>query len=237
MSGLEELTYRDGDLALTGLLARPEGKARAAVVVFPTIANVTPAIERRAAMLAEAGFVALIADFYGEPVESFEASRPLAEKLRADVDVYRDRVIGAVETLRGHSSASGLPLAAIGYCMGGQAALEAARAGADLAVAASFHGLLETARPANRPIAPRLLVCHGDADPMVPRDQVVRFWEEMTAVGARWHFHGYSGVKHGFTDPGSDARGLPAIGYDASADRQSWAALMELFDEVFGPAT
>lgn len=235
MSRLEELTYLDGDLALTGLLARPEGKARAAVVVFPTIANVTPAIERRAEMLAEAGFVALIADFYGEPVESFEASRPLAQKLRADVDVYRGRVLGAVEALRSHVAAAGLPLAAIGYCMGGQAALEAARAGADLAVAASFHGLLETARPADRPIVPRMLICHGDADPMVPRDQVIRFWEEMTSVGAHWHFHSYSGVKHGFTDPGSDARGLPAIGYDASADRQSWTALMALFDEVFGP--
>lgn len=234
MSGLEELAYRDGDLALTGLLARPEGKARAAVVVFPTIANVTPAIERRAALLAEAGFLVLIADFYGEPVESFEASRPLAAALRADVDVYRGRVLAAVNVLRTHPAAAGLPIAAIGYCMGGQAALEVARTGADLVLAASFHGLLETARAADRPIKPRLLVCHGDADPMVPRERVARFWEEMDAVGARWHFHSYSGVKHGFTDPGSDARGMPAVAYDASADRQSWAALLGLFDEVLG---
>lgn len=232
MSALEKLAYRDGGLALSGLLARPEGKARAAVLIFPTIANVTPAIERRAAMLADAGFLALIADFYGEPVSSFEASRPLAEALRADVDVYRARLLAAVGALTEH--AAGLSVAVIGYCMGGQAAIEVARTGADLVLAASFHGLLETGRVADRTIAPRLLICHGDADPMVPRDQVVRFWEEMDAVGARWHFHSYSGVRHGFTDPGSDARGLPAIGYDASADRQSWAALMGLFDEVLG---
>jgi dienelactone hydrolase len=234
MNALEQVSYRDGDLALTGLLARPERKPRAAVVIFPTIANMTPAIERRAKMLADMGFVSLIADFYGEQPASFEASRPLAEKLRADVDVYRTRLLAAVAALRGHPAAAGLPLAAIGYCMGGQAALETARAGADLGIAASFHGLLETARPADRPILPRLLVCHGDADPMVPRAHVVRFWEEMDVVGAQWHLHSYSGVKHGFTDPGSDARGLPAIAYDASADRQSWAALMGLFDEVFG---
>lgn len=234
MSRLEKLAYRDGDLALTGFLGRPEGKARAAVVVFPTIANVTPAIEHRAALLAEAGFFALIADFYGEPVESFEASRPLAAALRANVDVYRARVLAAVEALRAYPTAAGLPIAAIGYCMGGQAALEVARTGADLALAASFHGLLDTARAADRPIKPRLLVCHGDADPMVPREQVVSFWEEMDAVGAHWHFHSYSGVKHGFTDPGSDARGMPAISYDASADRRSWAALLGLFDEVLG---
>lgn len=234
MSALEQVSYSDGDLVLSGLLARPEGKARAAVVIFPTIANVTPAIERRAAMLADAGFLGMIADFYGEPVESFEASRPLAEKLRADVEGYRGRLLAAVSALRDHPAAAGLPLAAVGYCIGGQAALEVARAGADLSAVATFHGLLETAKLADRPIAPKILVCHGDADPMVPRAQVVGFWEEMDAVGAQWHFHSYSGVKHGFTDPGSNARGLSAIAYDASADRQSWAALMGFFDEVFG---
>ena len=66
-----------------------------------------------------------------------------------------------------------------------------------------------------------------------PKDVVTAFWEEMDAAGADWHFHSYSGVKHGFTDPGSDARGLAAIAYDASADRQSWAAMLSLFDEVF----
>jgi dienelactone hydrolase len=55
----------------------------------------------------------------------------------------------------------------------------------------------------------------------------------MDAAGANWHFHAYSGVLHGFTDPGSDERGMAAIGYDTSADRQSWASLMSLLDEVF----
>jgi dienelactone hydrolase len=235
MSSLEPVAYTDGDTALTGLLARPSGTARAAVVVFPTIANATRPIERRATMLAEAGFAAMIADFYGEPVESFEASRPLAERLRADVEVYRARLRAAVAALRGHAGVHDVPIAAIGYCMGGQAALEVARDGADLAATVSFHGLLETDKPADRPIAPRILVCHGDADPMVPREHVLRFWEEMDAVGAHWHFHSYSGVRHGFTDPGSDARGIPAIAYDSSADRQSWLAMMGLFDELFGP--
>ncbi len=231
---LERIDYADRGTALTGWLARPEGAARGAIVVFPTIANVTPAIERRAEMLAAAGFVALIADFYGEPVESFETSRPLAEKLRTDVDHYRTRLAASIAKLRSHEAVADLKLAAIGYCMGGQAVLEAARAGEDLALVASFHGILSTDRKAETPIKPRVLVCHGDRDPMVPREQVLAFWEEMDAVQANWHFHAYSGVKHGFTDPGSDARGLAAISYDASADRQSWAALMALCDEVFG---
>ena len=236
MAELTPLGYPDRGTALTGWLARPAGVARAAVLVLPTIANVTPAIERRAAMLAEAGYLALIADFYGEPVPSFEASRPLAERLRADVDHYRARLAAGLSALRALPEAAALPVAAVGYCMGGQAALELARAGADLALAASFHGVLTTDRRAVATAAhkPRILVCHGDADPLAPRADVLALWDEFDAAGYNWHFHAYAGVRHGFTDPGSDARGMAAIAYDASADRQSWAALLGLFDELFG---
>lgn len=235
MSGLESVAYRDGDTALTGWLARPTGTPRAAVVVFPTIANASPPMERRAAMLAEAGYLAMIADFYGEPVRDFSHAFELADALRADVAGYRARITAAVDTLRARPEAADLRLGAIGYCMGGQAALEAAREGLDLGAVASFHGLLTSDRPAvPGTVKARILVCHGDADPLAPRDQVLRLWEEMDAAGADWHFHSYSRVKHGFTDPGSDARGLDTLGYDVSADRQSWAALLGFFDEVFG---
>jgi hypothetical protein len=33
---------------------------------------------------------------------------------------------------------------------------------------------------------------------------------------------------------GAGSRGIEALGYDASADRQSWAALLGLLDEVTG---
>ena len=233
MSSLEPIPYRDGDIALTGWLARPVGQARATVIVFPTIANFNEPVERRAMMLAEQGYLALVADFYGQAVASFEASGPLAQMLRTDPDTYRARLRAAIATLR--ALAGDLPMAAIGFCMGGQAALEAARDGAGLAAVVSFHGLLNTQAPAAPgAIKARILVCHGDADPMVPREQVLAFWEEMDAAGADWHFHSFSGVRHGFTDPGSDARGLNAVRYNASADRHSWAAMLGLFDEVFG---
>lgn len=232
--GLEAVPYAHGDVALTGWLARPAGAARGAIVLFPTIMNVNAPMERRAAMLAEAGFLTLIADFYGAPVADFEASRPLAEALRSDVGHYRGRIAAAIRTLQG--LAGGLTLSVIGYCMGGQAALEAARDGQPIALAASFHGILSTDRPAtaDTPITTRIYVSHGDADPLVPREQVLAFWQEMDAAKTDWHFHAYAGVRHGFTDPGSDARGLPAIGYNASADRQSWASLLGLLDEIYG---
>lgn len=230
MSALPPLAYRHDSTALTGWLARPAGRPRGAIAIYPTIANTSAHMERRARMLAEAGFVVLIADFYGQPVRDFAHAGQLAAELRADWSHYRARMLAGLDALR--HAAPDLPVAVIGYCMGGQAALEVARSGADLRLAASFHGLLETRHPADRPIPARLLICHGDADPMVPRSHVAAFQTEMDAVGANWHLHAYSGVKHGFTDPESDARGLPALGWDASADRQSWTALIALLDEL-----
>ncbi len=233
MSTLERIEYTDGAIKLAGLLARPAGPPRAAVLVFPTIMNVTPFIEAKALGLAEQGYLALIADFYGAPVPDFPASMGLAVALRRDVDLYRARLRTGLAALE--AVAPDLRRAAIGFCMGGQAVLELARENADLALVASFHGILETDRkaPAGGPVGPRILVCHGDADALVPRTQVIEFWEEMDAAGANWHFHSYSGVGHGFANPHpSPANG--SISYDASADRQSWAAMLSLMGEVFG---
>jgi dienelactone hydrolase len=234
MSEFERVDYSDGATALSGLLARPAGTPRAAVVIFPTIMNIAPNVLRRMPMLTAAGYLAFMADFYGQPVTNRAEAHALGTALRTDVSRYRGRIAAAVEALAVHPARGSLPMAATGYCMGGQAVLEAARINQPLAVVASFHGILSTDAPATGPITPRILVCHGDRDPLVPRDQVLAFEEEMDAVGASWHLHVYSGVKHGFTDPQADSHGIEALGYDASADRQSWAATMGLFDEVFG---
>jgi len=229
---LQPLDYEDGDTWLTGQVARPAGTPRAAVLVFPTIMNPTPAVETKALKLAEAGYLALIADFYGKRPADFDEARALAAGIRPDPLAYRRRLKAGLRALATLPEAQTLPLAAIGFCMGGQAALELARDGAPLAAVVSFHGLLDTALPAEPgAIAARILVCHGDADPLVPRSQVIAFWEEMDAAGADWHFHSYGGVRHGFTNPAPTEN--PATAYDASADRQSWAAMLELFDEVF----
>src|SRR6187399_3133588 len=144
MTQLTPLPYSDGDTALTALLARPAGAPRAAVLVFPTIMNTTPAVEAKAKALAEAGYLALIADFYGKRPATFDEARALAAEIRPDPLAYRRRLKAALRALATAPAAEGLPLAAIGFCMGGQAALELARDGAPLIAVTSFHGLLDT---------------------------------------------------------------------------------------------
>ena len=227
---LEQLSYRDGATALTGWLARPSGPARAAVAVFPTFMNTTPGVEAKAVALAEVGCLALVADFYGpDAPHDAESAFAAMERLRADPLAMRRRLRAAMAVLA--DIAPGVPQIAIGFCLGGMAVLELARDGAELALVASFHGLLATPMPANAPIIPRILVCHGDADSLVPRRDVIAFWEEMDRVGADWQFMSFAGVEHGFTNPLTPAR-TPNPAYHPVADRQSWAALLGLIDEV-----
>ena len=227
----EELAYRDGETGLTGAVFRPATTPLAAIAVFPTIMNPTPAVEAKASALADAGYLAFLCDFYGEKPADFAASVELATALRADPAAYRRRLLAGIKQLS--AIAPGLPQGAIGICMGGQAVLEMARAGVKLGAVASFHGLLDTKLPAEPgAVSSRILVCHGDVDPLVPRSQVLTFWEEMDRAGANWHFHSYSGVVHGFTNPNPPPAGGPPS-FDPSADRQSWAAMLSLFDEVF----
>jgi dienelactone hydrolase len=234
MTTLSPHTYHDGATVLTGHVGRPAGTPRGLIIVYPNIANMTPHVAERAGELAEAGYLVMVADFYGAPVADFASSHPMGTALRADVDVYRARVRAALAAGRALDGAEGLSAAAVGYCMGGQAALELAREGGDILAAVSFHGLLGTDKPAQPgAIKARLLVCNGDADPLAPRDAVNAFWAEMDHAEADWHFHNYGKVKHGFTDPESDNRGIPALAYDAAADRASWAATTDLLDSLF----
>lgn len=227
-----KVEYRDGAVELTALHARPEGTPRAGVAIFPTFMNSTPGVEAKARQLVEAGYAVLIGDLYGpEAPANFEEAFAAMGRLRADPQAMRQRLRATLDLLR--ELEPDIPHLAIGFCLGGMAVLEMARDGQDLAGVVSFHGLLDTALPANKSIIPRILVCHGDADALVPREQVTGFWEEMDAEKASWHFHSYAGVEHGFTNPRM-LDGSPNPAYDASADRQSWAAMHALFDELLG---
>lgn len=234
MSAFENVSYHDGETGLNGLHLRPVGPVRAAVTVFPTFMNTTPGVEGKARAMVDAGYAVFIADFYGpDSPSNFEDAFAAMSRLCADPAAMRQRLRASIS--RHASLDKGVPHLAIGFCLGGFSVLELARDGADLAAVASFHGLLATPLPATERPKSRILVCHGDADALVPRTDVMGFWEEMDRVKADWHFHSYAGVEHGFTNP-SMLDGSPNPAFNASADRQSWAAMLSLFDEVLGGA-
>jgi dienelactone hydrolase len=234
---LQPIDYQVNGKAFTGFLADgSRGRKTAGVLVAHEGGGMTQHPKDRAMMLAELGYVAFAMDTFGEPVTEISIGQRIMRELMADAAEFHARIFAALDVLKGHPSVEAGRLAAIGFCFGGATVLELAKTGADIACAVAFHpGLtpISTAEPGA--IKAKILACIGVDDPIVPHDLRSAFVDEMNAAGADWQMLLMGGVAHSFTNPGIDALGLPGFKYDAVADRRSWAAMRELFDEALGP--
>lgn len=189
----------------------------------------------RARCLADLGYIAFAPDLLGGPFPDREAHVNVLRSLVADPLRLRRRAIAALEVLSSLPQADHTRAAAVGFCFGGTVVLELARSGADVAAVVSFHGGLGSSAPANLgSVRAAILVCAGSADPFVGADERQAFEAEMTRAAADWQMIVYSGAQHGFTEANLDSTVHRGCAYDAHADRRSWAAMRQLFREVFG---
>lgn len=233
-----EIEYRFGDTALQGFIAWDDaiqGKRPGVLVVHEWWGHNQHA-RNQARRLAEAGYVGFALDMYGKGKLAThpEDAQAMATEATQDPSVAMGRFNAALERLKQDPHVDPQQIAAIGYCFGGAVVLTMARAGADLDAVASFHGAMPTSPPVDSgTVKARLLVLAGAADPLVPPEQVATFEDEMEAAGARIEVISYPGAMHSFTNPEADARGMDGLAYDAEADRRSWAALLQMLDEVF----
>ncbi|MFO0573211.1 MAG: dienelactone hydrolase family protein [Polyangia bacterium] len=241
----QEIEYKQGQTPLTGFIAwddalgdKKTGKRPGVLVIHEWWGHNQHA-RNQAVRLAKAGYVGFALDMYGKgklaqhPKDAMafvaEATKDPAQlKARFDAALARLKAVPQVDPGK---------IAAIGYCFGGGVALDMARAGEDLAAVATFHGSLSSKMTAKKgAIKPRILVLTGADDPMIGAPQVEAFRKEMTDAGARFEIVSYPGVKHSFTNPDADKAGVPGLGYSATADTESWDALLKFLREVFPSA-
>ena len=134
--------------------------------------------------------------------------------------------------LQAHADSS--RMAAIGFCFGGTTALELARSGADLRGVVSFHGGLETPKPEDAEnIRGKVLILHGADDPFAPKEQVLALEDEMRKAGVDYQINLYGGAVHAFTVPEAGNDPSKGAAYNASADKRSWEAMKQFFNEIF----
>jgi dienelactone hydrolase len=235
----ESIEYRDGDVTLKGYVAFDDQTShkQPGILVMPEAFGLGVHAKERAGRLAALGYVALAGDPYGNGLEVTDLQEAIkhAGALREDPAKFRQRARVALDKLASLPQVDVNKLAVIGYCMGGTFSLELARDGAPLKGAVSFHGGLETQRPAVAgQIKAKILVCHGADDPFVPPAQVNAFAEEMTKAGADWQVISYGGTVHSFTNPNAGSVGMEGIAYNKQSDERSWKAMRTFFDEIFG---
>jgi len=213
------------------------GRVLPTIIIIPTVMGVQPLEISFAEKLVALGYHAVVADLFGRrftPVVDREVAFAAMGELRGDRAALRDRLLAVVEAVQGREHVDEKRVAVIGYCFGGQCALDVARSGADVAGIASFHGLFDPPGLPPVPIKAKVAAYHGWEDPMVPPEAVVALGKELTEGGADWQIHAYGHVGHGFTNPNAHQLGIAGVAYNEAAARRSWAALDDFLAEVLG---
>jgi len=188
--------------------------------------------------LAEAGYVALALDMYGDGKQAHhpEDAGKFSGEVRKNLPLMKSRFEAGMKLLQKQSQVDAKRVAAIGYCFGGSVVLEMARAGENLRGVASFHGGLGTGNPAQPgKVKARVLVMNGAEDPFVPAEQIAAFKTEMESAKVNYKFVNYPGAKHSFTNPKADANAAKfkmPLAYNAEVDQKSWTELQSFLKSV-----
>tara|TARA_B110000014_G_scaffold264187_1_gene263929 strand:- start:32552 stop:33256 length:705 start_codon:yes stop_codon:yes gene_type:complete len=230
----EELHYKCKDKNMIGYVAYPDKKNTPLVLIAHTWAGKDSFVHDRANDLAKIGYTAFAVDMYGEGKVGSDTSEneSLMTPLLSDRDNLKDTIIAALEVGKKIEGVDSSKVAAIGYCFGGLVVLDLARSGADINGIVSFHGLLMPSSISKNGINSKILVLHGERDPMVPLEMVDNFQQEMTAANADWQIHSYGDTYHAFTNPEANDASLGAK-FNRDANNRSWLSMQNFFNEIF----
>lgn len=227
------------DATYSGVLVYEDANAipRPGLVMVPNWMGVNASAIEKAKELAGDNYVVLVADLYGKDVrpKSREEAGAISGTLRDDRPELRERMRKSVEVLKAQAGSAPLDagkIGVLGFCFGGTAALELARAGSDVAGVVSLHGGLSTPLPAaDDSVRTSVMVLNGADDRGVTDQDIAAFEAEMDAAGADWQFVNFSGAVHCFAE--ADANSPPGCIYHPLAAKRAYGMLHDFFRERF----
>lgn len=233
----EPTTIPTADGEMPGMLWRPAKGTGPGIVLLQEIFGVSRYIRRRAAALAQAGYVVSAPELYWrlDP-----ASPPLDESARDVVETAMGRAMSldwqttvadaaaALSALRRDSDEGRAGV--VGFCFGGGLAFNvAAVASPDCLV--SYYG---SALPELLDLAPRVtapsLHHFGLADDYISMDEVSRIEDAVTAGGAPVEFCTYEGANHAFDND-------DFVFFHAEASRLAWERTLRFLAEQLPVST
>lgn len=233
----ETIDYQDDNHDLEGWLVYDDDAAQPVpgIVVFHEYMGLGPYLVRHLENLSGLGYVVLAADMYGKGIRPEDAPTALtfSRPLRDNRQAMRRRAKAALDCLRGIGRVDPEKIAALGYSLGGCAALELARSGEALQAAVSFYGYLDTPLPTDADnLKAKLLVFHGLHDPVVPVSSLAAYCQEMAEAGADSRVVTYSDAGHGFCNREMDGFQDPWNRYSRRHDERSWQTLVAFLAEA-----
>lgn len=225
----EYVTYTVGDREYEGYVATNTAiEPKGTVLIVHDWDGMTDYEERRAEMLAALGYTAFAIDVYGadEEPSSVDEYRALSGAMYGDRAEFQARLMGSIMAAQDITGATDA-MVMMGYCFGGAAVLEAARAGADLDGFVSFHGGLGTPEGQSyEGVTAPIHFFHGSADPVSGMADLAAVLNELQEAGVPHGAQVFGGARHSFTVFGSRD-------YDLTADQGSWAGLQAFLSDTF----
>lgn len=229
--------YKSGDVLCEGLHVVDTAKSGKlpAVLIIHQWTGLSDNEKMRARMLAELGYNVFAADVYGKGIRPQPpAAGQEAGKYKTDRALYRARMLAALEVLNKNPQTDLPRVAAIGYCFGGTGVIELARSGAVLKGVVSFHGGLDSPKPADgKNIKSKVLALHGADDPFVPAKDIAAFEQEMKDAKVDYKLVNYPGAVHAFTQKAAGNDNSKGAAYNESADKASWEEMKAFFNRIF----
>ena len=234
----EPVTYSDGQTTMKGFVVYDDASKakRPGIVMVHEWWGITNHIHNEARKFAQQGYVAFIADMYGDAktADNPKDAGALSQSVMKNPSAMESRFKAARSELAKQASVNAQRIGAVGYCFGGAVVLNMARAGADLAAVAGFHASLGLNTPAPAPgtVKPKILVLNGADDPFVKREQYDALKKDFDAAKADYRIIEYPGAVHAFTNPEATELGkkfnLP-LRYDAKVDEEAKGEAAKLF--------
>jgi len=218
--------YSVGDQPYEGWMTSP-GPNAPLVVILHDWDGLTDYEIKRGEMLTEEGYAVFAADLFGKGVRPTEVKdkRQHTGELYQNREKLRALIQGAVEEA-GKQGLNTDSMVVMGYCFGGAAALEGARAGLPAAGFVTFHGGLSTPEGQDySKTKSEILVLHGTADSIISMEDVARLGTELETHKVSHELISYGGARHSFTVFGSDR-------YHEGADQKSWSRFLGFLARV-----
>ena len=196
------LNALDGEGSFDAWLARPEGQAKAAIIVIQEIFGVNPGIRAKTDAWAASGYLAIAPDMFWRFALHYEADPEVQEEVDAAMQLRHQFDFGKaakdVEVAIRHARALGAEkVGVVGFCAGGSVAyLAATRTDADACVGYYGRVIADYLNEAHA-IARPLLLHFGEADPSIPAELRAQVRQALGA-NPRVTIHEYEGAGHGF---------------------------------------
>jgi len=223
--------YKEGDTALQGYLAYDDsiqGK-RPGILLLHRRDGMSELTLANAKMYAERGYVVFAPDIFGKDVRPKTVPEMQAQTslYTANRPLMRARTQAGFDVLRSNPMVDASRIAIVGYCFGGEVAIEFAETGAPIVGSVAIHGSFRGYPPeAAKNIHGPVLILHGAEDPVAPLGEVVALIDQLRAAKVAFELNLYSGTAHGFSTPKGAA--------EERADNESKIATARFFKQVFG---